>query len=151
MKIIIGSDHGGYELKEEVINWLKDQKIDYEDFGTYTADAIDYGPIAKHVAEAVAQTKDQQRLGILICGTGIGMSMMANKVKGIRAAVAHNKFTATATRAHNNANILCLGARVLDSKTAVDAIDCWLKTPFEHGRHQKRIDYMTRFEQEIDG
>ena len=151
LKIALGSDHGGYNLKEAVKAHLVTQgcgagprachseiDLEIEDFGVFSTDSSDYPVIAKQVANAVAAGKFER--GILVCGTGIGMSIVANKVKGIRAAVVENTFSAKATREHNDSNILCLGERVLDPKLALEIVDIWLKTEFEGGRHQRRID-----------
>ncbi len=141
MKIAIGADHGGFEYKEAIIKHLRDQGYEVEDFGTYSTESCDYPIYAKKVANAVAQG-DVER-GILICGTGIGVSIAANKVKGIRAALCGDTFSAHATREHNDSNVLCLGARVIDDKLALDIVDIWLKTDFSgDARHQKRIDML---------
>ena len=133
-KILIGSDHGGFKLKNKIIEHIKAQGYEVEDFGTYTTDSCDY---AKKVAGEVIKTGDK---GILVCGTGIGMSIAANKVRGIRAALCSDTFSARMTRMHNNSNILCLGERVIGTGLALDIVDIWLQTEFEGGRHQKRID-----------
>ena len=140
MKIVIGSDHGGYELKQEVMDHLKKRGIDVIDVGCYSAESCDYPVYAKPVTEAI-QNGDAD-LGILICGTGIGMSMAANKEKGIRAALCHDTFSAKATREHNNANILCMGARVVGPGLALMIIDTFIDTPFSNDeRHIRRISY----------
>lgn len=144
MKLALGCDHGGFELKEAVRGYLEDHQIDYEDFGTYSTDSVDYAPIAAKAAHAVAEGKAD--FGILICSTGLGISMAANKVKGIRAAVCTNEFCAEMTRRHNNANILCMGGKVIDHKTALRLVDIFLHTGFEGGRHQRRIDQITQIE-----
>ncbi len=140
MKIAIGCDHGGLEIKNAIIEELKSKGIDYENFGTDTSDSVDYPVYAKKVCAAV-QSGDCT-LGILCCGTGIGMSMTANKQKGIRAAVLSDAFSAEMTRRHNNANVLCLGGRVIDSAKAVELATIFLNTPYEGGRHDKRIAMM---------
>ena len=140
MKIAIGCDHGGLEIKNAIIEDLKNKGIDYENFGTDTADSVDYPIYAKKVCAAV-QSGDCT-LGILCCGTGIGMSMTANKQKGIRAAVLSDAFSAEMTRRHNNANVLCLGGRVIDSAKAVELATIFLNTPYEGGRHDKRVAMM---------
>ena len=140
MKIALGCDHGGLEIKNAIIEELKNKGIDYENFGTDTADSVDYPVYAKKVCAAV-QSGDCT-LGILCCGTGIGMSMTANKQKGIRAAVLSDAFSAEMTRRHNNANVLCLGGRVIDSAKAVELANIFLNTPYEGGRHDKRIAMM---------
>ena len=140
MKIVIGSDHGGYELKQEVMDHLKKRGIEVIDVGCYSAESCDYPVYAKPVTEAI-QNGDAD-LGILICGTGIGMSMAANKEKGIRAALCHDTFSAKATREHNNANILCMGARVVGPGLALMIIDTFIDTPFaKDERHIRRISY----------
>ena len=134
----IGCDHGGFDLKQKIIDYLKARDIEFEDYGIYIKEASDYPEIAKKVSEDVA--KDKFNKGILVCGTGIGMSIVANKVKGIRAALCCDTYSARVSRAHNNANILCLGARVTGEYLALDIVDTWLKTGFEGGRHKRRID-----------
>ena len=136
--VAIGCDHGGYELKMEIIGYLKKNGIEYKDFGCDSTASVDYPVYGKAVAEAVAGGECEK--GILICGTGIGMSIAANKVKGIRAALCSDTFSARATRAHNNSNILCLGQRAIGECLALDIVDVWLHTEFEGGRHQRRID-----------
>ena len=138
IKIAIGSDHGGFEYKASIIKALQDKGYDVVDMGTYSPESCDYPIIAKKVARAVA--KGDFEKGILVCGTGIGMSMAANKVKGIRAAVCGDTFSARATRAHNNTNILCLGQRVVGEGLALDIVDIWLTTKFEGGRHERRVN-----------
>ena len=138
IKIAIGSDHGGFEYKASIIKALQVKGYDVVDMGTYSPESCDYPIIAKKVARAVA--KGDFEKGILVCGTGIGMSMAANKVKGIRAAVCGDTFSARATRAHNNANILCLGQRVVGEGLALDIVDIWLTTKFEGGRHERRVN-----------
>lgn len=143
LKIALGADHGGYNLKEAVKAHLAAAgadagDLDIKDFGVYSRESADYPVIAKEVANAVAAGEFDR--GILVCGTGIGVSIVANKVKGIRAAVVENTFSARATREHNDSNVLCLGERVLGVGLALDIVDIWLKTDFEGGRHQKRLD-----------
>ena len=138
IKIAIGSDHGGFEYKASIIKALQVKGYDVVDMGTYSPESCDYPIIAKKVARAVA--KGDFEKGILVCGTGIGMSMAANKAKGIRAAVCGDTFSARATRAHNNANILCLGQRVVGEGLALDIVDIWLTTKFEGGRHERRVN-----------
>jgi ribose 5-phosphate isomerase B len=137
MKIAIGSDHAGYELKEDIKKYLKRNRIRFDDFGAYSSDLVDYPDIAKIVARAIGSKKFKH--GILVCGTGIGMAMAANKIKGVRAAVSHNVYTAKMSRAHNDANILTLGARILGKKLAIKIVAAFLKTPFEGGRHLRRV------------
>ena len=138
VKVAVGSDHGGFEYKAKIIDYLKEHNFEYEDVGTFTKDSCDYPIIAKKVANKVVSGEADK--GILICGTGIGMSITANKVKGIRAALCSDTFSARATRAHNNSNILCLGERVIGDCLAIDIVDIGLHTEFEGGRHQRRID-----------
>ena len=138
MKIAIGADHGGYDYKEEILGLLQSKGYEVKDFGTFSKDSCDYPVIAKAVAKDVAAGNFDR--GILICGTGIGMSIVANKVKGIRAALCSDTFSARATREHNNSNILCLGARVIGNKLAEDIVKIWLETPFSNEeRHLRRI------------
>ena len=142
--LIIGCDHGGLNIKLAVIEYLKSKNIPFEDVGTHTTDSIDYAPIAAKVAHGVADGTYEK--GLLFCGTGIGMSMAANKVKGIRAAVCSDNFSAEFTRRHNDANILCLGGRVVSEKKAVELVDLFLNTPFEGGRHANRIALIAAIE-----
>jgi ribose 5-phosphate isomerase B len=138
MRIAIGADHGGYEYKNQIIEMLKNNGYTVKDFGTDSAESCDYPEFAKRVAAAVA-SKEFDR-GILICGTGIGMSIAANKQKGIRAALCSDLFSAKATREHNDSNILCLGARVIDIDLAIQITEVWLNTPFSNEeRHLRRI------------
>ena len=137
--IALGSDHGGYALKQEVIRHLQERGIDCRDYGCYDENACDYPVYAKKVAHAVADGECEK--GILICGTGIGISIAANKVKGIRAALCHDVFSAQATREHNDANILAMGARVVGPGLALMILDTFLDAEFSHAqRHQNRID-----------
>ena len=144
MKLAIGCDHGGFELKEAVRGYLEEHNITYEDFGAYSTDSVDYAPIAAKAAQCVAS--GQADYGVLICSTGIGISIAANKVKGIRAALCTNEFCAEMTRRHNNANILCMGGKVVDKATALKLVDIFLHTEFEGGRHQRRIDQIAQIE-----
>ena len=134
----IGSDHGGFELKEKVKKHLEERGLEYKDFGTYSADSCDYPVYGRAVAKAVASGECDR--GILICGTGIGISITANKVKGIRAALCSDCYSAQATREHNDANILAMGARVLGDGLALKIVDTFLDTPFSGDeRHVRRI------------
>jgi ribose 5-phosphate isomerase B len=136
--IALGCDHGGLELKNTIIKYLEDNKIEYKDFGTYTPDSVDYPVYGKLVANAVAGGECDK--GILICGTGIGISITANKVKGIRAALCHDVFSAKATREHNDANILAMGGRVVGAGLALEIVKAFLETPFSNDeRHIRRI------------
>lgn len=138
VKIAIGCDHAGFHLKSKIIEYLNQKEIAFEDFGIYEKEASDYPIIAHKVAQEVATGQFDR--GILVCGTGQGMGMTANKTKGIRAVCISDTFSARASRTHNDANILCLGERVTGDCLALDIVDIWIKTPFEGGRHQKRID-----------
>ena len=136
--IALGSDHGGYGLKQEVIKHLKERGIEYKDYGCYSEESCDYPIYGKKVAEAVAGGECE--FGIIICGTGIGISISANKVPGIRAALCHDCFSAQATREHNNANILAMGARVIGPGLALKIVDTFLDTSFSNEeRHVRRI------------
>lgn len=148
MKIALGSDHGGIELKEEIINYLKNEGYEIKDFGTRTKDSCDYPDYAVPVAEAVAAKEFD--FGILVCGTGIGIGIAANKVPGIRAALCSDTFSAHATREHNNANILTLGQRVVGPGLALDIVKTFLNTKFEGGRHQTRIDKISDVEKQYN-
>lgn len=145
MKVAIGTDHGGICLKSAIIDYLKSKGIEFCDFGTFSTDSVDYPDIAYPVAKAVAEGKFDK--GILLCGTGIGMSITANKVKGIRAAVLSDEFSAQATAEHNNTNVLALGGRIVSPEKAVKLVDIWLSTPFAGGRHQQRIDKIKAIEE----
>lgn len=142
--IALGSDHGGYALKLHVIKYLEENKIEYKDFGCFDANSVDYPDYALPVAEAVAGGKAER--GILICGTGIGISIAANKVPGIRAALCHDCFSAQASREHNNANILTMGERVIGPGLAVKIVDIWLHTDFLGGRHAVRVNKISDIE-----
>ncbi|MBQ0108847.1 MAG: ribose 5-phosphate isomerase B [Clostridiales bacterium] len=135
--IAIGCDHGGLDIKNAIIEDFKKKGIEYLDLGTYTADSVDYPVYAKKVCKEVVEGRAEK--GILCCGTGIGMSIAANKVKGIRASVLSDEFSAEMTRRHNNANVLCLGGRVIDGEKAVKLADIFLNTEFEGGRHERRV------------
>ena len=142
--IAIGCDHGGIQIKNAVIEYMKENGIEYNDFGCYSEDSVDYPEYADKVADCVASGKAE--LGIICCGTGIGVSMAANKVKGIRAAVVTDEFCAEMTRRHNNANILCMGGRVIDEEKAVKLASIFLNTPFDGGRHENRVNMITAIE-----
>lgn len=144
MKIAIGCDHGGLEHKNAIAEYLKENGYEVKDFGIYEQVSVDYPDIAVKVTGAI--TSGECELGILVCGTGIGMSMAANKVKGIRAAACSEHFSAKYTRLHNNANVLCLGGRVIGIGTAIELADIFVKTAFEGGRHQRRVDKITEIE-----
>ena len=139
--IAIGCDHGGIELKKEIIKYLEDKGYEYKDYGTYTCDSCDYPVYAKKVAHAILDGECEK--GILICGTGIGIGITANRIKGIRAALCHDVFSAQATREHNDANIVTLGARVIGPGLAVKIVDTFLNTEFSNDeRHVNRIRQM---------
>ncbi|TCI26058.1 ribose 5-phosphate isomerase B [Exiguobacterium sp. SH3S2] len=144
MKIAIGADHGGFNLKKDIIGLLEELGHEYKDFGTHSAESIDYPDVAIPVAEAVAAGEFDR--GILICGTGIGIGIAANKVKGIRAALVHDSFSAKATRQHNDSNIMTMGERVVGPGLAIDLVATWLDTDFEGGRHSNRVDKMSAYE-----
>jgi len=144
MKIAIGSDHAGFELKETIKTFLKEKGIEVRDFGTYSEERVDYPDYAIPLAESVA--KGEEDFGILICGTGIGMSIAANKVKGIRASLCSDVYSAHSAREHNNANILCLGGRVLGKELAKEIVDKWLSSSFLGGRHKRRVDKIMNYE-----
>ena len=136
--IALGSDHAGYEMKLVLAKHLEERGYEVKDFGTYSTESCDYPEFAKAVAASVVSGEAER--GVLVCGTGIGMSMAANKVKGIRAAVVTEEFSAQATREHNDANVLCLGARVLDNEKAIKLLDIFMDTPFSEGvNHVRRI------------
>jgi len=138
MKYYIGTDHAGYEVKDFVIDILNKNGIEVEDLGTYSKESVDYPDFAHKVANAIS--KDKNAKGILICGSGIGMSLAANKHKGIRAALCHDHYTAKMARLHNDANILCFGARIVGLGEIESILEAWLNTEFEGGRHQRRVD-----------
>lgn len=147
MRIAIGCDHHGLQLKGMLSARLKDQGHDVEDMGTDSTDPVDYPDIARQVAEAVSQNHCQR--GILICGTGIGMSITANKVPGIRAALCHDSFTARRSREHNDANILCLGGQTTEPAAAQEIVDSFLKVDFEGGRHLRRVEKIGSLESSL--
>ncbi len=142
--IAIGSDHGGFELKKYVIEYLEKKGIEVKDFGTYNEDSVDYPDCAKPVCQSVLSGECER--GILICGTGIGISIAANKFKGIRAALCSDAFSAKMSKVHNNANIICLGGRVLGRELAFTIVDAWLDAEFEGGRHIDRINKIHQIE-----
>lgn len=140
MKIAIGSDHGGYDLKELVARFLTEIGQDPVDVGCFSLDSVDYPDFADNVCAKVQSGESD--CGILICGTGIGMSIAANKHADIRAALCHEAYTARMSRGHNNANVLCLGGRVLGIEIALDVVKTWVETEFAGGRHQRRLDML---------
>lgn len=147
MTLVIGSDHGGLDLKRAVKEALEARGDNVEDYGTDNGDSVDYPDFAVKVASAVS--RGQVERGILICGTGIGMSIVANKFPGVRAALATDVFMAQMAMEHNNANILVLGGRVLDDATAVQMVNAWLGSRYEGGRHQRRLDKIAEVEAAI--
>jgi len=144
MKIAISSDHGGNKLRMEIIQLLTELKVQFDDLGPTTDNSVDYSDFSTPVANAVAAGKYDR--GILICGTGIGMSIAANKVKGIRCALVHDVFSAKATREHNDSNILAMGERVIGPGLAREIVTTWLNTSFEGGRHERRVEKMMDLE-----
>lgn len=142
--IALGCDHGGINLKNAIVEYLKENNIEFIDYGCYTTESVDYPVYAKKVATSIQEGKSDK--GILCCGTGIGISIAANKYKGIRAALCTNEFMAEMTRRHNDANILCMGGRVINEDTALKLTKVFLNTEFEGGRHQKRIDLISESE-----
>ncbi|WP_340696010.1 ribose 5-phosphate isomerase B [Hydrogenobacter thermophilus] len=147
MKIAIGSDHAGYLLKEKIKEFLISRSYQVIDFGTTSAESTDYPIFAREVALAVQRGEAQQ--GILICGTGIGMCITANKFKGVYAALCTDEYMARVSRQHNNANILCLGSRVLGEALAISIVDAWLNADFEGGRHERRVDLIKKMEEDM--
>jgi ribose 5-phosphate isomerase B len=148
VKLAIGSDHGGFELKEEILKFLKTlAAVEVKGFGVTGRESVDYPDFGRKVSEAVAGgTVDR---GILICGTGIGMSIVANRYHGVRAALCHDHFTACMSREHNDANILVLGERVIGKGVALEIVKTWLETPFAGGRHQLRLNKISEIEKSI--
>ena len=143
--IAIGCDHGGFALKNEIINYLNDNNVEFKDMGTFSAESINYAPIAYKVAQAVVSGECEK--GILICGTGIGMSMAANKVKGIRAACCSDHFGAKFTRLHNDANILCLGGRTIGEWEAIDILETFLNTEYDGMFHDGSLNLIREAEE----
>ncbi|MGM0878802.1 MAG: ribose 5-phosphate isomerase B [Bacillota bacterium] len=148
MKVAIASDHGGINIRKEIISLMEEMNIEYVDLGCECNTSVDYPDYAILVAGKVASGEIDR--GILICGTGIGMSIAANKVKGVRCALVHDTFSAKATREHNDTNILAMGERVIGLGLARDIAKIWLRTPFEGGRHANRVNKITEFEAIID-
>lgn len=146
--ILLGSDHGGLALKESIKALLEERGLLYEDCGTYTSDSVDYPDFGEKVARRISSGEVEK--GILFCGTGIGMSIIANKFPGVRAALATDIFTAQMAKEHNNANILVLGGRVLKDDLARSMVTIWLDSPFDGGRHQQRLDKIRQIENELN-
>lgn len=142
--IAIGCDHGGFELKGHIMNHLKEIGVEFKDFGCYDENSVDYPDIAEKVGKAVVAGECEN--GILICGTGIGISIAANKIDGVRAALCGDVYSAKMTKQHNNANIICLGGRVTGRELAFMIVDAWLDAEFEGGRHQNRVDKIHNLE-----
>ncbi|MFQ3546611.1 ribose 5-phosphate isomerase B [Halobacillus rhizosphaerae] len=146
MRVILASDHGGVNLRQEVAGLLTELNVEFEDIGCDCEGSVDYPDYAIPAAERVANGEFDK--AILICGTGIGMSISANKVKGIRAALVHDLFTAKVTREHNDSNVLCMGERVIGPGLAVEIARTWVQTEFEAGRHEKRVNKISAYENE---
>lgn len=144
MRLAIASDHGGFSLKQEIIRYLQEKKIEVMDLGNHGQDSVDYPDYAIQVAELVS--KGEADAGVLVCGTGIGMCIVANKFRNIRAALVTDEFTARMSREHNNANVLCLGGRIQKPETARELVKIWLETKFEGGRHQRRVEKISEIE-----
>ncbi len=147
MKIAIGADHAGYELKELIKAHVTKMNFEVYDMGTCSTCSVDYPDFAETVASAVSQGLYDR--GILICGTGIGMSIVANKFKNIRAALCNDLFTAKMSRLHNDANILCMGSRIIGSGLAIEIVNTWLTTPFEGERHGRRVEKINLIERKV--
>ena len=146
MKIAIGADHAGFEMKQKIKDWLSRQGIEVQDEGTFSTESVDYPDYARKVGEDVAAQRAD--LGVLVCGSGIGMAISANKVPGVRAANVSSEYEAQLSREHNNANVLALGARILNEEQALKIVDTWLHTSFAGGRHERRVDKITQIERE---
>ncbi len=145
-RIAIGSDHAGYQLKQQLAEHLREEGHEVEDLGTHSEDSVDYPEYGAAVARAVVS--GDADYGVCVCGTGIGIGIAANKVKGARAAVVHDATSARMARQHNDANVVCVGARLTGPQSAADAVDAFLAAEFEGGRHQRRIDEISELEQE---
>jgi ribose 5-phosphate isomerase B len=143
--IALGADHAGWQLKEEIKAWLLERNVELMDFGTHSPDPVDYPDYAGQVAEAVAGGKAER--GVLVCGTGIGMAMTANKVPGVRAAFCPDLFTARMSREHNDANVLALGGRLTGRELALEILEMWLQAAFQGGRHARRVGKLIEIEQ----
>lgn len=146
MRIALGADHAGYELKEKIKQHLQQQRLDLQDEGTASTESVDYPDFARLVAHDVSERRAD--LGILVCGSGIGMAISANKVAGIRAANVSNEYEAQMSREHNNANVLALGARVVNEEQAFKIVDKWLSTKFAGGRHERRVEKIADIEKQ---
>lgn len=148
MTIVIGSDHGGFRLKEEIIRWLEKKNFEFVDIGTHNTDSVDYPDVAERAAKEIQSGRCQK--GILVCGTGIGIGIAANKNHGIRAALCHDVYSAQKSREHNDANVLTLGERVIGVGHALLIVEEWLKSDFEGGRHQRRVDKVGGLEKKYE-
>ena len=146
MKIALGADHAGFELKEQIKQHLQQRQIDVQDDGTSSTASVDYPDFARLVAHDVSQ--ERANLGILVCGSGIGMAISANKVAGIRSANVSSEYEAQMSREHNNANVLALGARILQPDQAIRIVDTWLATAFAGGRHERRVEKIAEIEKQ---
>lgn len=145
MKVLLGSDHAGFQLKEDLKQFIQSLGHEVDDYGVYTSEPFDYPDVAIRLARDVVEGKGAR--GILICGTGVGMSIAANKVKGVRAALCHDVFSARASREHNNANILTMGERVIGKGLAREIVKVWLEAEFQGERHARRLEKIERYEQ----
>jgi len=143
-KIVMGSDHAGFELKERIKAYLAERRYPIDDKGCHSEESVDYPDFAEAVARAVAA--DDQAMGILVCGTGIGVSIAANKVAGVRAALCHSEYEAQMARNHNDANVICIGARTMRGETPVRVVEKFLRSEFEGGRHARRVDKIKAIE-----
>lgn len=142
--IVLAADHGGFLLKEDIKKHLLENNIEFIDCGTHSTDSVDYPDMAKAACDKI--TDGSCNLGLLFCGTGVGISIAANKIKGIRACCCSDTFSAKYTRLHNDANVLCLGGRVVGTGLAIELVDIFLNTAFEGGRHQRRVDKIKQLE-----
>ena len=147
MTIAIGCDHAGVELKKEILALLNNLKIQYIDYGTDGSESVDYPDFGEKVSESVASGKSTR--GILICGTGLGMSIVANKFSGVRASLCNDLFSARMSRLHNDANILVMGGRIIGKDLAQEIVRTWVSTPFEGNRHSRRLDKITKIEERL--
>jgi ribose 5-phosphate isomerase B len=146
MKIALGADHAGYELKEKIKQHLREQGIDHKDEGTTSTESVDYPDFARLVAHDVSEHRTD--LGILVCGSGIGMAITANKIPGVRAANVSSEYEAQMSREHNDANVLALGARILNQDQACKIVDTWIATRFAGGRHERRVEKIMEIEKQ---
>jgi ribose 5-phosphate isomerase B len=144
MKIAVASDHAGFDMKEKIRKYLEDNGHQVKDFGTYSTDSIDYPDYAAPAAKSVASGENER--GVIICGSGQGMTMVSNKIPGIRAALCNDLYSARMTRLHNDANVLTMGGRIIGIDLAKEIVDTWLSTEFEGGRHQRRVDKIMAFD-----